>query len=105
MTSKRPFLKASACAAAAFVLLTAVLLTAGGVPADPSVALGHVVGTVAVPALVTALWERRSKPGWPLWRTIVTYVALLVIIAGLQAAGRGTAAAAEARPAVGATDV
>lgn len=92
---RRPFLKAFACAAAAFVLLTAALPAAHGGPADAAKVMGHTLGVALVPALVTGLWERWSAAAWPLWRSVLTYIVVLVVVAALQAAGRGGTAAAD----------
>jgi hypothetical protein len=46
-----------------------------------------VVAAVALAALVTGFFARRSRKVWPMWRIIATYVVALVIIAALYANG------------------
>jgi hypothetical protein len=47
--------------------------------------MGFLIGTVVLAAIVTGLWAWRSSAVWPLWRSIVTYVAMLMMVGVLQA--------------------
>jgi hypothetical protein len=51
-------------------------------------AMGYLFAAVVLPAIVTGFWASRSSSAWPLWRTIVTYIAMLVVVGVLQAAGK-----------------
>jgi hypothetical protein len=83
----RPFSKAFACAGVSFVLGVLALRASAGPSVDAPEAMGYLFGTVALPAIVTGFWASRSSSAWPLWRTIVTYIAVLVMVGVLEAAG------------------
>lgn len=87
----RPFLKAFACAGIGFALALLILTISVG-PLAPK-ASGALFAIFLVPALVTGVLEKRSSAGWPLWRTIITYMAILVVMIVLQAAGKPWSAA------------
>jgi hypothetical protein len=50
--------------------------------------MGYLFAAVVLPAIVTGFWASRSSSAWPLWRTIVTYIAMLVVVGVLQAVGK-----------------
>jgi hypothetical protein len=67
-----------------------------GPPADAPEAMGYLFAIVVLPAIMTGFWASRSAAAWPLWRTIVTYVAMLVVAGVLQGVGKlRTSAAAD----------
>ena len=84
----RPFSKAFACAAVSFVLGVLARRASVGPPAAAPEAMGYLFGIVALPAIVTGFWASRSSSAWPLWRTIVTYIAILATVAVLAGAGK-----------------
>ncbi len=87
-----PFLKVFACAAVSFVLGLLVLQAPPGLSSRDPEALGYAIGYlfagVSLPAIITGVWAWRSSSAWPLWRTIVTYVAILAVVGALQEAGK-----------------
>jgi hypothetical protein len=91
----RPFSKAFACAAVSFVLGVLALLASVGPPADVPEAMGYLFATVVLPAIVTGFWASRSSAAWPLWRTIGTYIAMLIGVVVLQGVGKLRTSAAE----------
>jgi hypothetical protein len=89
-----PFSKALACAAVTFVLGMLALWFLGGPPADAAHATGYLLGSVTLPAIITGIWSWRSSATWPLWRTVVTYLAILMVSSVLQGIGRQVTSAA-----------
>jgi len=50
--------------------------------------MGYLFGTFMLPAIVVGFWASRSSSAWPLWRTIVTYIAILVTVGVLEGVGK-----------------
>lgn len=78
----RPFRKAFACAAVAFVVIAGAALAAFWLPNDPSVGsqlAGELVALVAIPALVVGFFARRSAKVWPMWKVAAWYIVVLVV--------------------------
>jgi hypothetical protein len=86
----RPFAKAFACAAVAFVIGTTAIYAALRPSSDPGRALGYLFATVAVPAVITGFLARRSSTAWLVWRIVITFVVALTLAAALQAVGNRT---------------
>jgi len=84
----RPFSKAFVCAAVSFVLGVLALWLLLGPPADAAYAMGYLLSSVMLPAIITGFWAWRSSAAWPLWRTVVTYLAMLVMVGVLQGVGK-----------------
>jgi hypothetical protein len=81
----RPFLKAFACAAVSVGLGALAVRSLVGPSGDTTEAMEYLIGAVLLAAIVTGVWAWRSSSVWPLWRTIVTYLAMLMIAGVLQA--------------------
>jgi hypothetical protein len=84
----RPFSKAFACAAVSFVLGVLALRMSVGPSTDAPEAMGYLFGIVVLPAIVTGFWASRSSAAWPVWRVIVAYIAMLVIVGVLEASAK-----------------
>jgi uncharacterized membrane protein HdeD (DUF308 family) len=88
--TSKPFGKAFACAGVTLIALVIAAIAFLGFPHNTFYAsrlAGGVVAAVALAALVTGFFARRSRKVWPMWRIIATYVVALVIIAALYANG------------------
>lgn len=88
--TSKPFGKAFACAGVTLVALVIAAIAFLGFPHNTFYAsrlAGSVFAAVALAALVTGFFARRSPKVWPMWRIIATYVVALVIIAALYANG------------------
>ena len=88
--TSNPFSKAFACAGVTLVALVIAAVAFLGFPHNTFYAsrlAGGVIAAVALAALVTGLFARRSPKVWPMWRIIATYAVTLVIIAALYANG------------------
>lgn len=93
----RPFAKAFACAAVSFMLgvlvlgMLALQASRGASSLDYDAlaeAMGYLFGGSATAAIITGFWAWRSSSAWPLWRTIITYIAMLVGGFGLAQVGK-----------------
>jgi hypothetical protein len=88
--TSKPFNRAFACAGVTLAALVIAAIAFLGFPHNTFYAsrlAGGVVAAVALAALVTGFFARRSRKVWPMWRIIATYVVALVIIAALYANG------------------
>lgn len=85
----RPFVKALACSLVAFALATVALVMTLGPPGpNAPMAFGYLFGTLLVPGLITGFFAWRARKIWPLWRIVLTFVAVLIVTTMLQVAGR-----------------
>jgi hypothetical protein len=70
-------------------VLGALALRASGGPAvDTPFAMGYLLGGLVLPTIVTGFWAWQSSSAWPLWRTIVTFIAVLGAVGVLQGIGK-----------------
>jgi len=86
----RPFAKAFACAAVAFVVAVIAVFSTLEVPASSYVGvklLTRLILNVSVPALVAGFFARRSTKVWSIWKIIALYVLVLVIVHIASVAG------------------
>jgi hypothetical protein len=89
--TSRPFLKSFACAAVTIGLtILALFVFLGSPKSDDGAAqsIGYVFMMSSVTALGTGFVAQRAKTAWPLWRIIVTYLAIFLAIAVISAMGR-----------------
>ena len=88
--TQKPFTKAFACAGVALVAVVIVTLAFLGRPGNSTYAsdlLGRLVAALAVAALATGFFARRSSKVWSLWRFAAIYVVALVIVVALYLSG------------------
>jgi hypothetical protein len=87
--TKMPFVKAFACAGIAFCIAIVALLMFVGLPGPAaSEAIGRLFAAVAVPALITGFFARRSAVVWPLWRIAATFVGIAIVVMAITVVGR-----------------
>jgi hypothetical protein len=87
--TKKPFVKAFACAGVAFCVAVAALLMFAGPPGPMAgEAIGRLFAAVVVPALITGIFARRSAVIWPFWRIAATFVGITVIAMVITVVGR-----------------
>jgi hypothetical protein len=88
--TSRPFLKAFACAAVAFIVPIVAVLIAWGPPAGNGAAnlLGQLFALTFIPAIITGFIARRAKTAWSTMKIVVIYILILVVAVILLAAGK-----------------
>jgi hypothetical protein len=88
--TSRPFLKAFACAAVAFVVPVVAVLIAWGPPKNNHAydLLGQLFALTAVPAIITGFLAHRAKTAWSMVKIAVIYVLVLVVVVILAIAGK-----------------
>jgi hypothetical protein len=87
--TRMPFVKAFACAGVAFCIAIATLLMFVGPPGPASgEAMGRLFAAVAIPALITGFFARRSAVVWPPWRIAATFIGTAVIVVAITVVGR-----------------
>ena len=82
-STTKPFQKAFACAAVAFVAVVIVTIATLGVPQDSNVApelLGRLFAAVAIPAVIAGFFARRSANVWSMGKIIAVYMLALVVV-------------------------
>jgi len=83
------------CWFAALALIVAALFAFVGAPGSPegaSEAIGRVFANTGIAALICWVLARRKMPPWSWLRFALVYVALVVALAAVAAAGRAHAA-------------
>ncbi len=88
--TSRPFLKAFACAAVAFVVPIVVVLIAWGPPTGdraPNL-IGQLFALTVLPAVITGVLARRAKTAWSTVKIALIYVFVLIILAVVTLAGK-----------------
>jgi len=86
----KPFQKAFTCAAVVFVVVVVATLMLLGTPANPEYAgrlMGRLFAAVAIPALITGFFARRSANAWSTWRIVAIFTLVLVIFVAVQMIG------------------
>jgi hypothetical protein len=87
--TSRPFLKAFAIAAVAFIVLA--VLIAWGVPTNGNIManlLGKLFGATFIAAIFTGYLARRAKTAWSTVKIAVIYVAVLFLVTILYLVGK-----------------
>jgi hypothetical protein len=85
--TSKPFMKSFACAGVVFVAAIIAALVFLGPPGDGPRMLGGLFAAVAIAALGTGFFARRSAKVWHIGRIIATYVVALVVILVFYAIG------------------
>ena len=89
--------QAFVCWFAALALIVAALFAFIGAPGSPegaSEAVGRVLAHTGIAALFCWMLARRKTPAWSWGRFVLVYVALFVVLAIVESAGRAHAAGA-----------
>jgi hypothetical protein len=89
--TSKPYTKAFACAGVAFIVTIIAALLTLGVPANADGAsrlAGGLFAALAISALITGFFARRSSRVWSILRIVVTYVVVLFAIVVLWAIGK-----------------
>ena len=89
--TSKPYAKAFACAGVAFIAIIIAALLILGVPANGDSAsrlAGGLFAALAISALITGFFARRSSRAWSILRIVITYVAVLFAVVVLWAIGK-----------------